>query len=60
MRAPILLVFGERSFVRPGQREELEAGMPRARVETVRGAGHFMLREQPAAVARLVADFVRG
>jgi pimeloyl-ACP methyl ester carboxylesterase len=56
--APTLVLCGERSFVRPGQLSEIMGGIPGAREATVRGAGHFMVREQPEQVARIVVDFL--
>jgi esterase len=55
---PTLLLRGERSFLRPEQVAEIAAALPDARVETVPGAGHFMIRERPEAVARLVLEFL--
>jgi pimeloyl-ACP methyl ester carboxylesterase len=58
IQAPTLVVRGERSFARPGQLSEIAAEVPGAREATVRGAGHFMVREQPEQVARIVLDFL--
>ncbi len=55
---PTLIVRGERSSLRREQVAEIASALPDARVETVVGAGHFMIREQPEAVARLVLDFI--
>jgi esterase len=57
--APTLVVRGERSFVSPGQLEEVVAEIPGAREATVQDAGHFMVREQPEQLAQLVLDFLR-
>ncbi len=59
VRAPTLILRGERSFMRP-ELSEIAAAVPDVRVETVPDAGHFMVREQPEAVARLVLDFLDG
>jgi pimeloyl-ACP methyl ester carboxylesterase len=56
--APTLCIRGERSFLDPGQLAELAAAIPDSRVASVPGAGHFMLREQPERVARLVREFL--
>lgn len=58
VRAPTLVLCGERSFLRPEQLSEITAALTDVRVETVRGAGHFMVREQPEEVARLVVEFL--
>ncbi len=60
VRAPTLILRGERSFMRPEQLSEISAAVPDVRVETVPDAGLFMVREQPEAVARLVLDFLDG
>ena len=58
IRAPTLVVGGERSFLRPDQQAEITTLIPGARTARVQGAGHFMVREQPETVARLVLDFL--
>jgi len=56
--APTLCVRGERSFLDPGRLAEIAAAVPDSRVASVHDAGHFMLREQPERVARLVREFL--
>ena len=58
IRTPTLLVRGEHSFWRPEQLAEITTLITDARAATVEGAGHFMVREQPEAVARLVLEFI--
>lgn len=55
---PTLIIRGEHSYVRPEQVAEIAAELPDARVQTVAGAGHFLVKEQPQAVARLLVDFL--
>jgi len=38
----------------------LAAAMPRARLEKVENAGHFLPEDEPLIVARLIADFVKS
>jgi pimeloyl-ACP methyl ester carboxylesterase len=38
--------------------DEVVAEIPGARAAIVRGAGHFMVREQPQQLARLVVGFL--
>jgi len=60
---PTLIVRRERSFLRPEQVGEIASALRNVRVETLTGAGHFLVREQPVRLARLVIDFlvlVRG
>jgi len=59
IRAPALIVWGERSFLPAHQRAEIAAETPGARETTLAGAGHFMVREQPERLAALVLDFLR-
>ena len=56
--APTLFVRGERSFWQPDQLAEMTTLVPDAHTATVQGAGHFMVREQPESVARLVLEFL--
>jgi len=59
VRAPALVVWGEDDKIVPysaGQR--YARALREARLETVRGAGHFVDMEQPEALARLVIPFV--
>lgn len=58
VRAPTLILHGERSFLRPEQLAEITTALADVRVEMVPGAGHFMVREQPETVARLVLEFL--
>jgi pimeloyl-ACP methyl ester carboxylesterase len=61
-RTPAVMVLGEHSEIR--QREgggsaeaRLRADFPRFEIETLRGVGHMMHHEDPAAVARLIEAF---
>jgi esterase len=60
VRVPTLVLRGERSFLGPEQVAEIASALPDARVETVAGAGHFMVRERPAEVVRQVVAFLAG
>lgn len=58
---PMLLVTGRQDIWSPvAQHKEIAALCPQARLEIVEGAGHFAPVEQPAAVARMLADWVAG
>jgi pimeloyl-ACP methyl ester carboxylesterase len=57
IRAPTLLVRGDRSFARPGQIEEIAAEIPDARLLTL-GGGHFLHRERTEQLARAVEEFL--
>ena len=55
---PTLVVAGERSVAQPGQMEEIVAAIPNARLVTIRGGSHFLHRQQPDELARLVRTFL--
>ena len=58
---PTLIVWGAEDVFQPiryGVR--LAAAMPRARLEKVENAGHFLPEDEPLIVARLIADFVKS
>jgi pimeloyl-ACP methyl ester carboxylesterase len=57
--APTLVVRGEHSLL-PEHFAEVAEAIPGARQETLAATGHFMVREQPEQLARLVLDFVAG
>ena len=57
--APTLLVWGkEDRLVPPVYADEFARRLPDARVQAVEGAGHAPHLEQPAAVARMVSEFL--
>jgi len=56
---PTLLIAGADDARYVAFAEQLGAALPDARVEIVRNAGHAVQVEQPAVVARLLADFHR-
>src|SRR5436190_18246034 len=58
VRAPALVVWGRDDRIVPLECGERFAKiLPRARLEIVEGAGHFVEMEKPDELARLVADF---
>ena len=61
IRCPVLLVEGELSSFRMGQSPEGQARQalfPGATQAVVPGAGHMMQRHQPAALARILGEFL--
>src|SRR5262249_38792860 len=59
--APTLVVWGkEDRLVPPVYADEFAQRIPSARVQIVDGAGHAPQLEQPVAVARMVADFLKS
>jgi pimeloyl-ACP methyl ester carboxylesterase len=60
-RGPLLLITGRLDTWSPvAQHEDIARLCPQARLEIVDDAGHFAPVEQPAAVAALLSDWVRG
>jgi 2-succinyl-6-hydroxy-2,4-cyclohexadiene-1-carboxylate synthase len=55
VEAPVDLVAGERDAKFQGIAAQMAAGLPRARVVVVPGAGHAVHLEAPAAVAEVIA-----
>jgi pimeloyl-ACP methyl ester carboxylesterase len=59
--APTLIVWGkEDGLTKPVYADEFKRLIPGARVEMVANAAHMAPLEQPAVVAKLVRDFVKG
>lgn len=59
LRPPTLVVHGERDSGVPVRRaREAAALMPRAELEIVAGAGHWVQRDDPDAVGAAVLDFL--
>lgn len=57
VKAPVLLVYGEHDWSRPGEREITLQGVPGATLQTVAGGGHFLSLDRPREVERLISDF---
>jgi pimeloyl-ACP methyl ester carboxylesterase len=54
---PVLIVYGDRDWSRPDERERTVNAVPGARVETVAGGGHFLPVDQPDRVIELIRGF---
>lgn len=50
---PVLLVWGNKDWARPGEREHDSSLIPTAQVETVENGGHFLPLDRPDAVVDL-------
>jgi 2-succinyl-6-hydroxy-2,4-cyclohexadiene-1-carboxylate synthase len=57
--APTLVITGDLDTVGRPRAERVAAGIPRARLEVVDGAGHTPHDEQPETFARLVSAFLQ-
>jgi len=56
---PVLILSGADDVVAPPETQaELAAGLPNAQIETIPGAGHFVLLEQQDACARAIARWL--
>jgi pimeloyl-ACP methyl ester carboxylesterase len=59
IRCPVLLVRGEFSEAfGPGPARRLSRRIPDGRLETIKGAGHFVPMEKPEELAGLILDFL--
>lgn len=57
IRAPLLLVLGERSAVAPAFRDRLVAAVPSVQIATIPGGTHFTALERPREVGAAIARF---
>jgi len=57
IRAPLLLVLGERGAVAPALRDRLIATLPSVQIVTIPGGSHFVALERPREVAAAIARF---
>jgi pimeloyl-ACP methyl ester carboxylesterase len=55
IRAPLLLVLGERSAVAPSLRDRLVAAVPSVQIATIPGGTHFTALERPREVGAVIA-----
>lgn len=58
IKAPVLLVYGERDWSQPNERETTLHDIPGAKMRTVAGGGHFLSLDRPREVEQLITDFV--
>lgn len=58
---PTLVVFGDQDQMTPPfLAQELAAGLKRAKLQMVEGAGHLVMQEKPEEVGQALGYFVRG
>ena len=58
VRVPVLVVSGAADPARPANSEALCRGLPDARAVVIEGAGADVVRDQPAALAAALRDFL--
>ena len=54
---PVLLVYGDRDWSRPEEREVNHRIIPRSQMTIVKDAGHFLALDAPEALTQLIRDF---
>jgi pimeloyl-ACP methyl ester carboxylesterase len=57
VRVPVLLIFGDKDWSRPSERERTRSLIPNAVMKTVGGGGHFLPLDRPRELSALIADF---
>ena len=55
---PVLLLYGDHDWSRPGERAETARRIPGAEVRTVANAGHFLALDAPEETIERVVEFV--
>jgi pimeloyl-ACP methyl ester carboxylesterase len=56
---PVCLIWGDRDWSRPAERERDRRLIPRARMLVVEGGGHFLPLDRPDTLTELIRRFVR-
>jgi len=57
IKVPVLLVYGERDWSRPSEREITLHDIPGAKMHTVAGGSHFLSLDRPREVEELITGF---
>jgi pimeloyl-ACP methyl ester carboxylesterase len=57
---PVLLVWGDKDWARPSERERTRSLIPGAQMETVENGGHFLPLDRPQDVQQLITSFASG
>ena len=52
-----LLIFGDKDWSQPSERERERALIPNVAMETVAGGGHFLPLDRPQELSELLAGF---
>jgi pimeloyl-ACP methyl ester carboxylesterase len=59
IRAPVLLVYGDKDWSRESERQANLRDIPGARLVMVENGGHFLPLDRPEAVLRAIRDFAQ-
>jgi pimeloyl-ACP methyl ester carboxylesterase len=57
IRAPVLLVYGDRDWSRPAERVQTRALIPDVTMKTIAGGGHFLPLDRPRELAEQIIGF---
>jgi pimeloyl-ACP methyl ester carboxylesterase len=57
---PVLLLYGDKDWSRPAEREANRRAVPGAEMRVIAGAGHFLTLDAPEALVRSVLEFTRA
>jgi len=57
---PVLLVWGDRDWARPSEREHTRSLIAGAEMKTVEQGGHFLPLDRPGDVLQLITSFASG
>ena len=57
VEVPVLLVYGDRDWARPAERERTRALIPNVEMKTIEGGGHFLPLDRPQELLDLLVGF---
>jgi pimeloyl-ACP methyl ester carboxylesterase len=60
IEVPVLLIYGDRDWSRPAEREHTRALIPNVTKKTVAGGGHFLPLDRPQEVSELILSFAEA
>jgi pimeloyl-ACP methyl ester carboxylesterase len=60
INVPVLLIWGDKDWSRPSERERTRSLIPSVVMKTVEGGGHFLPLDRPREVSELLTGFAGG
>jgi pimeloyl-ACP methyl ester carboxylesterase len=60
IQAPVLLVYGDKDWSRPAERERTRALIAGVTMKTIAGGGHFLPLDRPRELGELIIGFAAG